>query len=309
VFVPVGESGDGRSGESLPPASAQRLVAAGGGSRFTVGTRSGCWGRAGTTSSCTSRRRATKIPGRVTGPAILARVVGEAYPGSRRPVPERLLPGRAIAGSVSGAQQFGARSNPAGLGSRAAGQPVGKRGRTPAAALQVSGERSSAVEQAEVVFLLGQAENDREPSGDIVGRYPESAEQVEGDAGRHAGRWWDGTLGALQVHTPVLSVDLTAEPVAALSGAQLPLSGVGSALYQSGGAFGFRDQLQDCDGVGLYAAAADLPGRTFWRRRRASSPKGTCSTGGMRIVAAGCARAARTTCCGCRLWWRSMCKT
>ena len=113
-------------------------------------------------------------------------------------------------------------------------------GLDPAAALQidVSIERGG---QAEVVFLLGEAAS-AEEARTIVNRYqrPDQVEQALA-ATRQA---WDSTLGALQVRTPILSIDF-------LLNRWLPYQALScrfwgrSALYQSSGAFGFRDQLQD----------------------------------------------------------------
>ena len=96
-------------------------------------------------------------------------------------------------------------------------------------------------EQAEVVFLLGQAES-LEAVRAVVSRY-QNGEQVE-NALAETHRWWDSTLGTLHVRTPLLAADL-------LLNRWLLYQALGcrfwgrSALYQSSGAFGFRDQLQD----------------------------------------------------------------
>jgi len=110
----------------------------------------------------------------------------------------------------------------------------------PAAALQieVSLERGA---QADVIFLLGEAASAEEARA-IVNRY-QTAEQVE-QAYAATRKSWDSTLGVLQVRTPVLSTDF-------LLNRWLPFQALScrfwarSAFYQSSGAFGFRDQLQD----------------------------------------------------------------
>ncbi|MGD1073233.1 MAG: glucoamylase family protein, partial [Bryobacteraceae bacterium] len=96
-------------------------------------------------------------------------------------------------------------------------------------------------QQAEVTFLLGQAatmDNVRE----ITDRYSDSA-RVE-DALESTRQFWDSVLGALQVRTPVFSTDLLLNRWLLYQALSCRFWGR-SALYQSGGAFGFRDQLQD----------------------------------------------------------------
>ncbi|HSP70249.1 MAG TPA: glucoamylase family protein [Bryobacteraceae bacterium] len=129
--------------------------------------------------------------------------------------------------------------NPAALDSTRLDNRTGA-GFDPAAALQVQISLEPGRE-TDVVFLLGQADSAEEARA-VISRY-QSTEQVYRalSATRH---WWDRKLGAIEVHTPQLSVDF-------LLNRWLPYQALScrfwgrSAMYQSGGAFGFRDQLQD----------------------------------------------------------------
>jgi len=96
-------------------------------------------------------------------------------------------------------------------------------------------------ESGELVFLLGQA-RDEEHARMLVGAYREpAAAQAALEA---ALARWDELLGAVQVHTPDPAFDL-------MVNRWLLYQALGcrfwarSAFYQSGGAYGFRDQLQD----------------------------------------------------------------
>jgi len=110
----------------------------------------------------------------------------------------------------------------------------------PCAAIQVRFELDDG-EERELVFRLGAGRN-ADDAGDLVQRFrgPLAARGALEAVWRH----WNRTLGAVQVETPDPSVNvltngwLVYQTLACRVWAR-------SGYYQSGGAFGFRDQLQD----------------------------------------------------------------
>ena len=107
-------------------------------------------------------------------------------------------------------------------------------GLDPCAALQVAFELADGQER-EIVFTLGIAGSG--PTSDSPRLSPRAAlEKVE--------RYWEHTLGAVQVETPDRAFDLLANGWLVYQTLACRLWGR-SGHYQSGGAFGFRDQLQD----------------------------------------------------------------
>ena len=110
----------------------------------------------------------------------------------------------------------------------------------PCAAIRVPWELVDG-ETREIVFRLG-AGNTAEEAGQLVRRWRGSAAAHEALAAVKA--YWQQTLGAVQVETPNRSLDLLAngwlvyQVIACRLWAR-------NAFYQSSGAFGFRDQLQD----------------------------------------------------------------
>ena len=67
---------------------------------------------------------------------------------------------------------------------------------------------------------------------------------MEQAARQKPAQWWDSLLTTIQVETPVLSVDLMMNRWLLYQSLSCRIWGR-SALYQSSGAYGFRDQLQD----------------------------------------------------------------
>lgn len=95
-------------------------------------------------------------------------------------------------------------------------------------------------EEVEVVFLLGQGKDDDEARA-LVERYRHiDLDVVKADV---ATRWSD-ILGTVQVKTPDRSFDLMINRWLLYQTLACRVWGR-SAFYQSGGAYGFRDQLQD----------------------------------------------------------------
>ncbi|MDP9065566.1 MAG: glycosyl transferase [Pseudomonadota bacterium] len=112
-------------------------------------------------------------------------------------------------------------------------------GLDPCAAMQVR-LTLRAGEQTQLVFLLGEAES-AEAAVALIERYRQiDPEAVLGSVHEH----WEQTLGAVQVKTPDRTVDillngwLLYQALACRIWAR-------TGFYQSSGAYGFRDQLQD----------------------------------------------------------------
>ncbi|MEK2646030.1 GH36-type glycosyl hydrolase domain-containing protein [Bdellovibrio sp. BCCA] len=97
-------------------------------------------------------------------------------------------------------------------------------------------------EEVEITFLLGQAEN-KTKAQELILKY-QKMEAVE-NAYHEMCAMWDEILNVIQVKTPDQSLDfllnrwLLYQSIVCRFWAR-------SAFYQSGGAYGFRDQLQDC---------------------------------------------------------------
>ncbi len=133
----------------------------------------------------------------------------------------------------------GSFKKPAGLGRIGLSGTV-RAGVDPCAAIQLHIDLAPG-EAQEVHFLLGQGEN-REEALRTIKRF-QSDEQVRA-AWEKAVGFWDGFLGTVQVDTPDQAMNLVLNRWLPYQNLSCRVWGR-TAFYQSSGAFGFRDQLQD----------------------------------------------------------------
>ncbi len=124
-------------------------------------------------------------------------------------------------------------------------------GLDPCAAVQVMVE-IEARHTVEMTFLLGQAD-DEETARGLVTRFRDPA-NVEA-AFQETRRWWGRLLSTIEVETPELSTNFLLNRWLLYQTLSCRMWGR-SALYQSSGGYGFRDQLQDV--MALVHAAPDL---------------------------------------------------
>jgi cyclic beta-1,2-glucan synthetase len=113
-------------------------------------------------------------------------------------------------------------------------------GEDPCAVLQVHFDLQPGAIQ-EVYFILGQG-NNKNHALQLVDRYRDPANVGAAWEKTHA--FWNQLLDAIQVHTPEPAVDLILNRWLLYQTLSCRIWGR-TALYQSSGAFGFRDQLQD----------------------------------------------------------------
>ncbi|WP_231701848.1 GH36-type glycosyl hydrolase domain-containing protein [Crassaminicella thermophila] len=135
--------------------------------------------------------------------------------------------------------QIGDLSSPNALKRDSLSKFVGA-GLDPCAAIQIFIELKPN-EEKELVFLLGQGKNLKEAEL-IIGKY-KSIKTCKDEFYAVKEHWHD-IFGAIQVKTPDLSMDLLINYWLLYQTISCRLW-ARSAFYQSGGAYGFRDQLQD----------------------------------------------------------------
>jgi cyclic beta-1,2-glucan synthetase len=133
----------------------------------------------------------------------------------------------------------GTPSSPAALGREELSGRIGAN-LDPCAAVQVPFELGPG-EESQIVFLLGQAEN-IDAARQLAARY-RKAGAVETALNQVNDRW-DRVLGAVQVRTPNAALDVIVNRWLLYQTLSCRIWGR-SGFYQSSGAFGFRDQLQD----------------------------------------------------------------
>ena len=122
-------------------------------------------------------------------------------------------------------------------------------GLDPCGALQTKFDLAPGEEKT-VIYVLGQAD-DTEHARRLIAQYRD-AENV-GQSLEETRAWWDDLLTTIQVKTPILSVDFMLNRWLLYQSLSCRVWGR-SALYQSSGASGFRDQLQDALAL-VYSAA------------------------------------------------------
>jgi cyclic beta-1,2-glucan synthetase len=189
---------------------------------------------------------------------------------------------------------------PAALFPRAALKPAGGAGMDPVrGAAGRRGARAPA-RRGSVVFSAGARERDHAQGRDDSPSSYGSVRRRSVASRERRTDVWDDCLGGCRCARRTIRFDLLTNRCSCIS-AELPDLGAQRSL-SAGGAFGFRDQLQDV--LALLYARPELCRATCSRRRHGSSSRATCSTGGIRRAGAG----PRTRCSDDLLWLPYSCR-
>jgi len=172
--------------------------------------------------------------------AVLARNSDNAEYGNRIAFAALTAPAESYTGDrTSFIGRNRSSANPAAMERARLSRRVGA-GLDPCAALQTTLDLGPG-ETVEITCMLGQAASVEEVHR-LVETYREVAAVDEALDLTKA--WWDDLLGTVEVHTPELATDFLINRWLLYQSLSCRIWGR-SAFYQSGGAFGFRDQLQD----------------------------------------------------------------
>jgi len=165
-------------------------------------------------------------------------------------------------------------------------------GLDPCAALQTIVELEPD-QEFEMTFLMGEAASIEEVE-DAISRFRDLS--VVKESFTQVVNYWDRLLGTIEIRTPDEALNTIAnrwllyQTLACRVWAR-------SAFYQSGGAFGFRDQLQDV--MSLVYARPESRASKFCSLPPTNLRRATFSIGGILRPAAVCELEFRMTCCGC----------
>ncbi len=144
----------------------------------------------------------------------------------------------------------GSTAWPAGARTFGTWSPQNGPGRDPCCAFSVTIDIAPG-DSVELLFMLGQAQ-DADAARDLIAKYRAlDAGSLLAEVKAH----WDQLLGAVQIRTPDRKLDLLFNRWLLYQTISCRLWGR-AAFYQAGGAYGFRDQLQD--GMALTLCAPDM---------------------------------------------------
>jgi cyclic beta-1,2-glucan synthetase len=174
-------------------------------------------------------------------------------------------------------------------------------GLDPCAALQLHVNLEPG-ESKTVSFYLGQAA-DGEAARVLIERL-QAPQQVEA-AWEAARARWNDLLTAVTVKTPNQAMDLLLNGWLLYQNISSRIWGR-SAFYQSSGAYGFRDQLQDV--LATLHAAPEIARQHILRAARHQFEAGDVLHWWHPPSGRGCASASPTICCGCLTSWPTTCR-